>query len=163
MFNSIYYKTTKEEELNRPGTYTQTIGPSEAENIKESEFCNVDKETGIVKEGTKCSAGQVLVSKTTFINQPNGKVVKKDSSLRLNKSEESIVDKVYTSINEEGGKLVKIRLRQTRIPEVGDKFASLSAQKGTCGQLLEATEMPFTTSGIIPDLLINPHFKKILY
>ena len=157
MFNSLYFKTYKDEELNRPGTYTQTIGPSEADNIKESDFCNVDKETGLIKEGTKCTTGQVLISKTTFLNQPNGKVVKKDSSLHLKTTGESVVDKVYSSLNEEGGKQVKIRMRQTRIPEIGDKFASLSAQKGTCGILYEASEMPFTSSGITVDCILNPH------
>jgi DNA-directed RNA polymerase II subunit RPB2 len=157
MFNSLYFKTYKDEELNRPGTYTQTIGPSEADNIKESDFCNVDKETGLIKEGTKCTTGQVLISKTTFLNQPNGKVVKKDSSLRLKTTGESVVDKVYSSLNEEGGKQVKIRMRQTRVPEIGDKFASLSAQKGTCGILYEASEMPFTSSGICVDAVLNPH------
>lgn len=157
MFNSIYYKTYKDEELNRPGTYTQTIGPIDADNIKESDFCNVNKTSGLIEEGTKCTTGQVLVSKTTYLNQPNGKVVKKDSSLRLKSSEESVVDKVYESINEEGGKQIKIRMRQTRVPVVGDKFASLSAQKGTCGQLLPQEEMPFTTTGITVDFLLNPH------
>ena len=56
-------------------------------------------------------------------------MVKKDSSLRLKSTGESVVDKVYSSLNEEGNKQVKIRMRQTRIPEIGDKFASLSAQK----------------------------------
>ena len=162
MFNSIYLKTYKDEELNRPGTYTQTIGPPEGENIKESEFCNINKETGIIKEGSKCRAGEVLISKTVYVNQPNGKVIKKDSSLKLKSTEEAIVDKVYESINEEGGKQVKIRMRETRTPEVGDKFASLSAQKGTCGALLEASEMPFTLNGITADILLNPHF-AILY
>jgi DNA-directed RNA polymerase II subunit RPB2 len=162
MFNSIYFKTYKDEELNKPGTYTQTIGPIDVDNVKESEFCNVNKETGLIEEGTKCTTGQVLVSKTTYLNQPNGKVVKKDSSLKLKSSGESVVDKVYESINEEGGKQIKIRMRQTRIPVVGDKFASLSAQKGTCGQLLPQEEMPFTTSGVTVDLLLNPHFSQIL-
>jgi DNA-directed RNA polymerase II subunit RPB2 len=162
MFNSLYMKICKEEELNRPGTYTQTIGPIDVENVKDNEFCNVDPLTGIVKEGTKCTTNQVLISKTTYLNQPNGKVVKKDSSKRLESSSEYTVDKVYESLNEEGGKLVKVRLRQHRIPEIGDKFASLSAQKGTCGQLLDASEMPFTTSGIVCDFLLNPHFENDL-
>ncbi len=157
MFNSLYFKTYKEEELKRAGSYTQTIGPPQGDNIKESDYCLLDPETGIIPVGTKCENGQILVSKTTFQHQPNGKIVKKDTSLKLTTSEPKIVDKVYSSINEEGGKLVKIRMRQTRIPEIGDKFASLSAQKGTCGLLLKQDEMPFTAQGIVPDLILNSH------
>lgn len=158
MFNSIYFKTYRDEELKRSGAYEQVIGPPQGDNIKESDYCLLDKETGIIPVGTRCSNNQILVSKTTFLQQPNSKVVKKDFSLRLTTPEEKIVDGVYTSTNDEGGKLVKIRMRQTRIPVVGDKFASLAAQKGTCGQLVDQEDMPFTLGGITLDLLLNPHF-----
>jgi len=162
MFNSMYFKTVKEEELKRAGSYEQIIGPPQGDNIKESDYCLLDKETGILPVGSKINSNQVVVSKTTFLQQPNSKVVKKDSSLRITTQTEKVVDDVYTSTNDEGGKVIKMRIRESRIPVVGDKFASLAAQKGTCGQLVEQEDMPFTIGGMSVDVLINPHFGQIL-
>ena len=158
MFNGTYFKTYKDSETNKQGIYTETIGPDTSSDInKDMTMCNLDKITGIVLEGTKCKPDQVLVTKTMIVNQPNGKFIKKNKNLMASSSDNSIVDKVYTYTKEDGGKAVKVRIRQPRIPEVGDKFASLSAQKGTLGQILDQSEMPFTQSGITVDLILNPH------
>lgn len=157
MFNSSHLKVDKDEELKRTGTFTQTIGPTEIDNPKESDYCHLDKTTGIIPVNTKVSSGEILVSKTQFEHQSTGKPIKKSANLILKSSEDVVIDKVHLTTNDEGGKLVKIRSRQTRVPEIGDKFASLSAQKGTAGQLLNQEDMPFTQEGIFCDVIINPH------
>jgi DNA-directed RNA polymerase III subunit RPC2 len=69
----------------------------------------------------------------------------------------SYVDKVLITSNENDHFLVKVLLRQTRRPEVGDKFSSRHGQKGVCGIIINQEDMPFSETGVCPDLIMNPH------
>jgi hypothetical protein len=67
------------------------------------------------------------------------------------------VESVVVLHQANGLRLVRIRILQERIPELGDKFGSRHGQKGTMGMIIPAENMPHTASGIIPDIIVNPH------
>ncbi|EFC45012.1 predicted protein [Naegleria gruberi] len=68
------------------------------------------------------------------------------------------VDQVLITPNyDRGGYALKYLLRQTRRPELGDKFSSRHGQKGVCGLIVDQQDMPFNEQGICPDMIMNPH------
>ena len=112
---------------------------------------------GIVKRGVYVDKNDVIISKCLIESNKSGDEEVTDCSMHIKKGEEGYVDRRVISITPDGYKLVKVIIRTSRIPEVGDKFATRSAQKGTCGAIIQEEDMPFNCDGITPDIIINAH------
>jgi DNA-directed RNA polymerase II subunit RPB2 len=173
LFWSTTYRTHSTEEKKR-GSYTfEKIGnPPLDVRRGDANYSLLDK-NGVVrlrhpvytdKNGKKVGGGAVYVEKGDVIigkilikSDKTGKEELSDNSLVIKKGEEGYIDRIFSSITPNGYQLVKVVIRKTRIPEVGDKFASRAAQKGTCGAVYAQEDMPWTRDGITPDIIMNPH------
>jgi DNA-directed RNA polymerase subunit B len=117
---------------------------------------------GIVYPEAKMTSGEVVIGKTSppkFLSESREISVKarKEASSVIRQEESGVVDGVFVTENRDGNKIVQVRVRDQRIPELGDKFATSHGQKGVVGALVEENDMPFTSSGVRPDILFNPH------
>ena len=106
----------------------------------------------------------VLVGKTSpprFLEESQGAFLqaqeRRESSMMVRHGECGYVDNVFITESLDSGRLIRITLRSSKIPELGDKFSSRHGQKGVVGRLVDPEDMPFTVDGVVPDLLINPH------
>ncbi len=122
---------------------------------------NYDKlnDKGFVPEETVIDNQDIIIGKVSPI-QPTGtnNKVYKDNSVQFKSNVEGVIDRVHTGVyNNDGYEMYNVRLRMERVPIIGDKFSNRHGQKGTLGILLPERDMPFTESGMVPDLIMNPH------
>lgn len=166
LFNVSSYKTITEQESRTKANITESIcvppysvgnkgekGYFKRKNANYS-FLN---DNGIVRKGSHVSIGDIIIGKISIQQLKNQDEVVTDVSVQISSGYEGIVDRVYSEIDPNGYRIVKVIIRKHRHAEVGDKFASRSAQKGTVGITYRQEDMPFTMEGIVPDIIINPH------
>jgi len=110
---------------------------------------------GLIEENTALDDKMVVIGKVTSSALDSDAVI--DSSVFPKKGQLGYVDKSFITEGEEGFRIAKVRIREERIPAIGDKMASRAGQKGTLGLIIPEEDMPFTEDGIRPDLIINPH------
>ncbi len=112
-------------------------------------------EAGLIKPNIKIDEKKVMIGKVlTNISNPE---VSLDASVFPKKGQLGFIDKTYITEGDEGYRLAKVRVRDERIPAIGDKFCSRCGQKGTIGLVIDEKNMPFTENGVRPDIIINPH------
>jgi DNA-directed RNA polymerase subunit B' len=163
---STYYRPVIVEELRYSGGLMDEIGVPD-KDIKgyrtEHDYRYLEGD-GIIYPEAKVKEDDVVIGKSSPPRFLSGlddynlsTSMRRESSSAMHHGEEGVVDFVLLSENEDGNKLVQVRIRDPRIPEIGDKFTSRLGQKGVIGLIVEHADMPFSTSGIVPDLIFSPH------
>jgi DNA-directed RNA polymerase II subunit RPB2 len=116
---------------------------------------------GVIPENSLVENRDIIIAKVTPIKENRNdhtKVIKYEDQSKMFKTvEETYVDKNYIDRNGEGYTFAKVRTRAVRKPVIGDKFSSRHGQKGTVGNIIPECDMPFTSAGVRPDIIINPH------
>lgn len=163
---STYYRPSNAEELRYSGGLLDeiTIPDKEIKGYKSEKDYRFLEDDGIIFPEAKVSEGDVMIGKTSpprFLSNVDQYSLttenRRESSISISHGEKGVVDFVIITENKEGNKLVRVKLRDQRIPEIGDKFTSRHGQKGIVGLIVPAADMPYTASGITPDLLFSPH------
>ena len=166
MGRGSYYRPMITEELRYSGGLVDEICiPSkDVKGFKSEKDYRFLEEDGIIYPEAQVKEGDVVIGKTSpprFLSSMEqyslSAETRRESSATMKHGEEGIVDLVIITENNEGNKLVQVKLRDQRIPEVGDKFSSRHGQKGVVGLIVPEADMPFTASGIKPDIIFSPH------
>jgi len=134
--------------------------PNKTKGLKMGNYNKVNSK-GVIPENTLVENRDIIISKVTPIKENRNdhtKVIKYEDHSKIYKTvEETYIDKNYIDRNGEGYNFAKVRLRTVRKPVIGDKFSSRHGQKGTTGNIIPECDMPYTESGLVPDMIINPH------
>jgi DNA-directed RNA polymerase subunit B len=163
---SFYFKPSEAAELRYSGGLIDEIGipDKDVKGFRSDHDYRFLEDDGIVYVGSQVDEGDVLIGKSSpprFLSGADeynlGSGGFRESSVTVRPQEGGSVDFVLITENNEGNKYVRVRVREQRIPEIGDKFTSRHGQKGIIGMLVPQTDLPFTARGVIPDICFSPN------
>jgi DNA-directed RNA polymerase III subunit RPC2 len=117
---------------------------------------------GLAGVGERVDPGDIYVNKQTPTNANDNTftgqaatVPYKNTPMSYKSPLAGYIDKVMISDTENDQTLIKVLIRQTRRPELGDKFSSRHGQKGVCGLIVNQEDMPFNDQGINPGRILD--------
>ena len=162
LFNATIYHTEKDEDkkINGDEEIRCKPDPSKTKGMKFGNYEKVNSK-GLVPENTFIENRDIIIAKVVPIKENRNdhtKLIKYEDHSKIHRTtEESYIDKNFVDRNGDGYCIAKVRIRTSRKPVIGDKLSSRHGQKGTVGNIIPESDMPFTTNGMRPDIIINPH------
>ena len=163
LFQATIFHTEKDEDKKLSGDQEIRCRPDKSKT-KGMKFANYNKinNQGVIDENTYVEDKDIIISKMIPIKENKNdytKLIKyeDDSKIYKTNDEETYIDRNLIDKNGDGYNFCKVKLRTLRKPVIGDKFSSRHGQKGTIGNIIPEKDMPFTDTGLKPDIIINPH------
>jgi len=167
MFNTTYFHSYDIPEATIDAmaqTHTEfgnpATDPKFRETVVRKEGYNYDllDGDGIIRVGSEVDDKTILVGILHPVANASGQVTNyRDVSSAPKRGQTGIIDSVYRYVTRDGWHAVKIRIAERRVPVLGDKFSARHGQKGTVGMRVLEEDMPFTSTGLRPDMIVNPH------
>jgi len=161
---STYYRPYTSIELNYAGGLQDEIVVPEKDvsGYRTEEAYKFLEDDGIAYPEAKLNSGDVVIGKTSppkFLSEVREISIKakKEASSVVRQEEQATIESVFITQDSQGNRIVRVKGRDQRVPELGDKFATSHGQKGVVGAIVPENDMPFTSRGIKPDILFNPH------
>jgi len=160
LFRSLYYTIYKDEEhRNVASGKEEKFAKARRENTRgyKNSSYHAIQENGMPAVNSIIQENDVVIGKVTNLKSDSHGYTFRDSSTTHKGAEACRVDGVWQDKNSDGYPFIKVRAVSERVPEIGDKVSSRHGQKGTCGIILNEEDMPYTASGLRPDIIMNPH------
>jgi len=161
---STYFRPYSSAELNYPGGLADRIEipDKDTSGYRLEQSYKFLEDDGISYPEARMESGEVVIGKTSppkFLSEAREITIKtkKENSVAIRQEEKATVDMVFITEDGEGNKVIQVRTRDQRIPEPGDKFSAPHGQKGVVGMIVPEEDIPFTSRGVRPDLIFNPH------
>ncbi|MEK6891207.1 MAG: DNA-directed RNA polymerase subunit B'' [Nanoarchaeota archaeon] len=161
---STYFRPYTSVELNYAGGLADeiVIPTKDVSGYRTEDSYKYLEDDGVVYPEAWMKSGEVVIGKISppkFLSEAKDISVraKKEASSVIRQEEKGIIDAVFLTLDEEGNKIIQVRTRDPRIPELGDKFSTAHGQKGVIGAIVSEEDIPFTSRGMKPDLIFNPH------
>lgn len=165
LFTTTFYRTLKEQCNKNLSTGEEEIfcDPTEKDGFvpKPHNYSKLNKD-GFVPENTFVEAGDVIIGKC-MPQKTSNTFIFKDNSVCMKNNDVGYIDmgcnnnNYFNNSSADGYTFCKIKIRNFREPTIGDKLSSNHAQKGSIGIMYNQEDMPFAKTGLVPDIIINPH------